>query len=69
MAEKITLSKVERYALIRAREQANLAAAEFNNLCKDVFLGHGIKETELGDWQIDSNLSELRRIPKKKEGK
>jgi len=62
--EKITLSKVERFALAAAQGQLAQAQVAFNELINDVVSSHGIDEKDAGNWAFSRDFSNLMRVKK-----
>jgi len=62
--EKLTLSKIERFALVGARRELANAQDTFQQLLDDVAEAHGVLRTEAKEWQFSPDFSELRRLPK-----
>jgi hypothetical protein len=68
MAEKKTLSKVETYALLAAREKLSRAEAEFGAMIESVAEAHGIDPKKNGrDWQYDQGFTTITFKPVPKE--
>jgi hypothetical protein len=64
MPETKTLSKVEQFALLSAREKAQEAGALFNDLNVEVTKAHGIKEADAPDWQFTRDFSAMIYVPR-----
>jgi hypothetical protein len=60
--EKHSLSKVERYALERAREQYLIADAAFKEIMNEVGTAHGVAKGDGANWRFADDFSELIRI-------
>jgi hypothetical protein len=67
MPETKTLSKVEQFALVAAREKAQEAGATFNDLIQDVAAAHGVDQAAGPDWQFNRNFSAMIYVPRPKQ--
>jgi hypothetical protein len=67
MSETKTLSKVEQFALIAARDRAQEAGALFNDLNVEITKAHGIKPEDASAWQFTRDFSAMIYVPRPKE--
>jgi hypothetical protein len=61
--EKKTLSRLETFALVKAREVAAIANENFNQLIKDVVDAHDIPEADRVNWQFSMDFTRLEYHP------
>lgn len=66
MPETKTLSKVERFALVAARDKAQEANALFNDLIGEVAAAHGVDQADGQDWQFTRDFSAMIYAPRPK---
>lgn len=69
MTEKQSLSKIEIFALQKAREAMSLAQSAFQEIVIEVFVAHGIEEKDSSGWNISPDLKYLVYLPKREEKK
>ena len=67
MPETKTLSKVEQFALISARERMQESQAVFNELIGEVARAHGVNQAAGPDWQFKPDFSGMIYVPRPKE--
>lgn len=65
MSEKKTLSKVERYALVAAREKVVSAQGEYNQLIEEVAEAHDISKEDGPNWRFSADFSTVTYFPPK----
>jgi predicted DNA binding CopG/RHH family protein len=67
--EKKTLSRLETFALSRAREAVAFVNENFNQLIKDVVDAHGIPEADRASWQFSMDFTRIEHRPKAAKAK
>jgi hypothetical protein len=64
MPETKTLSKVEQFALVAARDKAQEAGTVFNDLITEVAVAHGVDQVAGPDWQFTRDFSTMIYVPR-----